>query len=293
MIKPIQKDLTFGCEWTFGQCLDYITYNNIFYKEKGTDRWGSTIYVKTIFYKKLKFFVKDIQRDSCCIELPSKKYVFSDLSTYNSDYLEVRKLMYSKDFKESSNYDSIENEGGGHIHIGLQFLKSKKEKNLFIRNMNIFSINYPELSWIFNNPFDKDNSISLLANNECMGIINNECYGDKDNGIIFNNVYNTMELRFFMMHRSLEESHLHLSLAFAIYNYLYRLTKKDTKLYMQYTDYDQFPKTYAQSCKNAFNLFNLLGLSEKEINTIKKTRFKYMKKRFEHDKYYKKRELCC
>lgn len=293
MIKPIQKDLTFGVEWSFGNNIDYIVYRDLFKKFSHNNYHGDAIYSNTLLSKRLVKLVTKIQRDSDCIELPSKKYTFLHLKDYNEAYLKVEKLMLDVGQKPSSDYDAIENEGGGHIHIGLQFLKYGKEKNLFIRNMSIFSINYPELTFIFNNPFDKDNSISLLNNEDCMGIINNIYTPDKDNGMIYRSCHNTMELRFFMMHRSLEESHLHLSLAFAIYNYLYRLTKKGQKLYMQYTDYDQFPKTYAQACKNAINLFNLLGLSEEEINTIKKTRFKYMKQRFEYDKYYKKRELIC
>jgi hypothetical protein len=293
MIKPIQRELTFGVEWTFGNNIDYVTCNNLFKKFLRRNYYGEAVYINTLLAKKIIKLTSKIQRDSDCIELPSRKYTFSQLKEYNEAYLKVEKLMLDIGQKPSSDYETIENEGGGHIHIGLQFLKYGKERNLFIRNMNIFSINYPELSWIFNNPYDKDNSISLLDNAECMGIINNVCQPNKDNGIIYRDCYNTMELRFFMMHRSLEESHLHLSLAFAIYNYLYRLTKKGTKLYMEYTDYDQFPKTYAQACKNAINLFNLLGLSEEETNTIKKTRFRYMKQRFEHDKYYKKRELLC
>jgi len=293
MIKPIQRNLTFGVEHSFGNNIDYQQYRDIFYREVYSEGfWGRGKLIPTSFYKKVRKLSTPC-RDSDCIELPSRKFEFKYIKTYDFEYLELQKLMLSKGLKESSSYDAIENEGGGHIHIGLQFLKRGKEKNLFIRNMNIFSINYPELSWIFNNPFDKDNSISLLDNSECMGVINNVCSSDKEQGIIYRDNYNTMELRFFMMHRSLEESHLHLSLAFAIYNYLYRLTKKGTKLYMQYTDYDQFPKTYAQACRNAIALFNLLGLSEEEITTIKKTRFKYMKQRFEHDKYYKKRELLC
>jgi len=288
-------DINFGVEHTWGNKLNNIEYQKLKYVVKPNIH-GEIEPQRSDFFRSLGEIVESVQNDSDCIETPTDQFSIKDLKEYSKNYLDIQKLMLNKHLKESSNYKTIENEGGGHIHLSTDILERKTDFDRFLKNMYIFSINYPELNWIFNNPFDKDNANSLL-NSEYefhQTFLDPESNDiDKTYPIIYRQAYETIEFRFFMMHRSLEESLLHIRIAVSIYNYLFNIEQKSKKLYLKYTDVDQFPKTFNQAKNNALELFKLLKLSKEDIKYIKKERFKFMKHRFESDKYYKKRELCC
>lgn len=288
-------DINFGVEHTWGNKLNSIEYQKLKYVVK-PNIYGDMEQQRSDFFKSLDDIVESVQNDSDCIETPTNQFSIKELKKYSENYIAIQKLMLNKHLKESSNYKTIEDEGGGHIHLSTAILERRTNFDRFLKNMYIFSINYPELNWIFNNPFDKDNANSLLnCNYEWHSTLRepDDYEVDKTYPIIYRSMYDTIEFRFFMMHRSLEESLLHLRIAVSIYNYLFKITDNDKKIYLKYTDVDQFPKTYNQAKNNALELFKLLKLSKEDIKYIKKERFGFMKHRFESDKYYKKRSLCC
>lgn len=277
-------NLHFGVEHTFGSRITGMQYRDLMHGEYYGD--------KTNLHKALNLYSTGVEKDSDCIEIPSVKLLLSKLNVFDNNYIKIKELLFKEKIKESSCYARIQDEGGGHIHLSLKYVAGKIRKN-FYRNMVIFSINNPELAWVFNNPFDKDNSLSMLKTHDYIKLERSIRNDSKRNGLIFSDSYNTIEFRFFMMHRNLEECHLHLRLSIAIYNYLFNLSNRQIKLYLKYTDLDQFPATFTQAKNNILELFKTLQVSDSDIKYIKKERFKFMKQRFDSDAYYKKRILCC
>lgn len=111
-------------------------------------------------------------------------------------------------------------EGGAHIHMDVGFLEHDFIER-FHRNIRIFHLNNPWISWTFQNPYDNYSSCLQRFEND-FGNMSSYTWSTVD----YQNGLDTFEFRYFMMPRTTKELKLHLKLAGKIYNYCYNLTAK-------------------------------------------------------------------
>lgn len=250
----------------------------------------------------------NMHQDSGCFECPSIKEKFN---TENPLYFFKQfglliKTFGKYDYKPSSSYNEIENEGGGHIHLSTQFIdkKGKEFKKKFIRNLYNFTINNPELNWIFNDPWDADNANSLLSyvgeasiyserTGEHLGYKKVD-YNDlidfyeedeisKEFPIINRENLKTLEFRFLMMPRTVEELELHYDLVISIYNYIWKMTSNNKVILPKYKNLKEIQSISKSNAKiNLIETFKTLKLSNKDIKEIEKIKFPFLEIRYDY-----------
>jgi len=251
-----------------------------------------------------------ISTDPGCIEITNehKYYRINQRKTFFKDLKILEKEI--KLLPTTHNEEYLERDGGGHIHLSFDSIEEHL-RDKFLENLYILSINNPELNWAFNNPHDIYAANSLLQFKGSMlvkpgygelnsfgfyhyisskykkidylGLLQNatKVSLEKAFPIIYRDVMETIEFRFFMMPRDQHETELHFDLAISIYNYIYNITKKGEKLNLKYNKMKELKEiTFEQAKKNLLNTFKILGLSQKDISLVKKIKFPIMKTRY-------------
>lgn len=251
----------------------------------------------------------EIESDSSTFECPSILGRFNTNKPFEffKAFKKLTDAFAKEGYKPSSAYDEIENEGGGHIHISTKEIdkKGKDFKRLFLRNLYNFSINNPELNWVFNGPWDVDNANSLLSYSNEVSVYcvrtgeflktkkvdyNNlidyyeedEIY--KEFPIINREDMKTIEFRFLMMPRDVKELELHYDLVISIYNYIWKLTVKNKLINNKYKSLSEIKKiSKTKTKKNIIQTFNDLKLSNIHIESMKKRKFPFLDIRYDYD----------
>lgn len=303
MIKCIHN-LNFGFEATFGNDInDFMGYHPITCTSNYNDKTDDPKHpVRKIGFRMMV--------DSNTVECASVKGKFqtNKLNQFYNKYNELSQYLFSNhNLKPSSDYPEIENEGGGHIHISTKEIikKGPKFHKAFLRNLYNFTINNPELNWLFNGPWDNYNGNSLLGfvysryeelfispyqtkfrikkHNYEYAIENySEVNLDKSHPIIYRRYYKTIEFRLFMMPRTQQELQLHFDLCFAIYNYIWKTTIAKKTIELKYKKVSELKKiTKKQAIQNSNETFRLLGM-EKHIKLIEELKYPFLDIRYQY-----------
>jgi hypothetical protein len=274
------EDLRFSIE---------LTYGNDMMQEVGED-----VISDTKLGEKLEQLGLEISCDSDALEVTPHCYNRFNFKDTNNYYDRVKELeIYLKKYhklKPSSCYpEALDCEAGGHIHIDLTKVSKTLRKNSFLRNLYVFIINNPELNWLLNGPYDLFNGSMLSTNWE--ELLEEPEQASKEFSVIYRQSYESIEFRFFIMPRNIQEHSLHLKIAYSIYKYIYDLTKSDRILNTYYSSLDQYPTKYYDIKRNLNSCLEKIGLSDNEIQLLFYMKSRFVKARCEQDKIRKQRFL--
>jgi hypothetical protein len=191
-------------------------------------------------------------------EIESKIISPSDLNKFINDYEKLLKITKKAGLIESSKGDFYPFEGGGHIHINVSDLKYEF-KILFFENIVKLFINHPYINWIFGQANDKESfqnyhlrlfrlfesnfkdltPLTIKKEDYIEYYFQNKFYydgfrsvGDKNFALNPSRTtsYQTLEMRFFQMPKSVNQLICHLDFVRAIYTYCYFLTKENKSI---------------------------------------------------------------
>lgn len=222
--------------------------------------------------------------DDDCIEIPSPPHrTYSGLKNYFLKlHTEAKKMKLVTHKKKEMN-------GGGHIHLGLQYLRKGTLRNRMIMNTLKDITNRPYLNWIFNEWADDWNANSLTDSNEWMNrLMTNDTtwiaqvgeWNLKDYAIAFRPRLNTLEFRLFDAKKNWSEVKDHVDFAIAYYKYVLRKTRKYEKIQVSVRTQRHVKGYTYRKCVSEFN--KLLDELKLPRRRYKKYLKRNLKERFKH-----------
>jgi hypothetical protein len=315
MKKCIHK-LNIGFEPTFGYRVGY-TQANEFYEGKtrreqiGTELrsvydWGygtrqinapvfRDVVVKLGHKEEMNKIGFTCYGDSETYECPSvlKRFNTQNAPELYQQYHALIDFFAKKKIRPSIAYEGKEeNDGGGHMHLSMYKVnqKGRKFKVRFLRNLYHFAMNNPELNWVFNGPWDRDNANSMIGYHDHwdddMDYNNFIDQFEEDNickeyPIINREDIKTVEFRFFSVPRNTAELELHFNLTISIYNYIWKITSKNTKIETIYKNVKDIQKIKRKNAEeNIIKTLTAVKMPLKDIDLTKEIKFPFFDIRY-------------
>lgn len=239
-------------------------------------------------YAKRKYhkWLSTAHSDCEVLEIPSSK-TYASLKTLTEDYKKLLNYLEKYSFIPSSVIQR-DSEGGCHVNFDLENKINKHNQNIveiFCVNVINFLNNYPSLVWsclapednLSSNIYLRDFSESAIFNNitskgYCVNVRNEET--------------KYIELRFFMMPRTIKEFILHVKIGSHLLKYVWNETIKYKKVIWNNLKSVKTLKNYTfkRAEKELNTVLDLLKITKKEM--IECNKFQMLKERFKLGKQY-------
>ena len=227
---------------------------------------------------------KSAHNDASSLEIPSPTYESRDEML--KDFRSLLDSLAEFDFYPSSVICEL-TEGGCHTNYDLvSNFDSEDERKRFSKNLFAFVKNHPEIVWAFLSPYDNNSSHvkDVKWREDSHGgcdLSKGEFMTVRDDYIPFressaNILYQYVELRFFVMPKTVEELELHLDFSRALLKYVATLDHVEVN---EKTYYGQDVKKLS---KNLTNVCNLIGIDPKRLK--KHGKFDAIERRVEANK---------